>query len=364
MIVKNEASGIVKTLESVKKYVDEYCILDTESEDDTVKLIKETMKNKPGHIYNEPFVDFATTRNRVMELAGTSCVYTLMLSGDDVVYNPQELRRTLRKYEDSTEDKYSSFHVERRGPGTTRYNQCLIVRTGAGWRYLGVTHEVLVHPREVFDHGTIPHMYVKMECPPRDASFYKRKWGRDKELLERDVERDPTNARSWFYLAQTYDCLDETESAFEAYLKRINMIGYYEEEKIAHLRLGDLCVRMGKPWEEGMKHYLRMYEMDPYRPEPLYKIAQHYYDQGIHNLAYIFAHQVKQMPETPKDRLFVDLGVYEKTDEILAVSCYYTNPPHYREGLEVCKEIVQHKGPKEYLAKNMEFYRKALGVQK
>ena len=90
MIVKNEAMSISATIQSVKGIVDRYCILDTGSTDNTTALIKEAFGSTPGAIYSEPFVDFATTRNRVLELAGTDCLYTLMLSGDEYLKNGEK----------------------------------------------------------------------------------------------------------------------------------------------------------------------------------------------------------------------------------------------------------------------------------
>lgn len=90
MIVKDEAASISQTIDSVKGIVDRYCILDTGSSDNTVELIKRSFGSTPGHIYTEPFVDFASTRNRVLELAGTECQYTLMLSGDEYLRNGKQ----------------------------------------------------------------------------------------------------------------------------------------------------------------------------------------------------------------------------------------------------------------------------------
>ena len=82
MIVKNEAASIAKTIESVRGVVDRYCI--------TVALIKSAFGSTPGHVYTEPFVDFATTRNRVLQLAEKECQYTLMLSGDEYLRNGEK----------------------------------------------------------------------------------------------------------------------------------------------------------------------------------------------------------------------------------------------------------------------------------
>ena len=50
MIVKNEAASIVQTIESVKEWVDRYCILDTGSTDNTVQLIQSSFQSVPGKV--------------------------------------------------------------------------------------------------------------------------------------------------------------------------------------------------------------------------------------------------------------------------------------------------------------------------
>lgn len=50
MIVKNEASSIVGTIQSVKGSVDRYCILDTGSTDNTVSLIQSAFGTTPGRV--------------------------------------------------------------------------------------------------------------------------------------------------------------------------------------------------------------------------------------------------------------------------------------------------------------------------
>ena len=85
MIVKNEAKSIEKTIDSVHGIVDRYTILDTGSTDATVSLIKNAFGDTPGDIFHESFVDFSTSRNRVIELEGQKSTFALMLSGDETL---------------------------------------------------------------------------------------------------------------------------------------------------------------------------------------------------------------------------------------------------------------------------------------
>jgi len=85
MILKNEEASIEGMIKSLIGVVDRYTIIDTGSTDRTKSLIRSTFGNIPGDIYDEPFVDFATTRNRVIELEGLKSVFVLMLSGDEYI---------------------------------------------------------------------------------------------------------------------------------------------------------------------------------------------------------------------------------------------------------------------------------------
>ena len=60
MIVKNESKIITRLFDSVLPIIDSYCICDTGSTDDTIKIIKAYFDSKgiSGKIVEEPFVDF------------------------------------------------------------------------------------------------------------------------------------------------------------------------------------------------------------------------------------------------------------------------------------------------------------------
>ena len=102
MIVRDEAKGIRETLRSVLQHVDRWLILDTGSSDGTQEIIWETLARVPGILVQEPFVDFGTSRTRALELAGEECVYTLMLSGNEVLRGGAELRRVAEEHEGKT----------------------------------------------------------------------------------------------------------------------------------------------------------------------------------------------------------------------------------------------------------------------
>jgi glycosyltransferase involved in cell wall biosynthesis len=142
-IVKNEAHCIKRTLDSVKSHVDAWCILDTGSTDGTQAIIQEVMKDLPGSLYEEPFVNFAVSRNRVLELAGDQTVFTLMMSADETLDGGPKLREVLDKQRDAQDN--GAYAVEMRDDHS-RWAFPRILRANAGWQYRGEVHEVPVAP--------------------------------------------------------------------------------------------------------------------------------------------------------------------------------------------------------------------------
>src|SRR5690606_23280649 len=84
----------------------------------------------------------------------------------------------------------------------------------------------------------------------------EQKYLRDAELLEEDLRQHPDNARSQFYLAQSYRDAGQLEKALAAYAKRAGMQGWAEERFMAQLEVGRLSVRLGKAEEVLVRELL------------------------------------------------------------------------------------------------------------
>ena len=80
MIVKNEAANLRRCLESVRGLVSEINIVDTGSDDDTVR----TAKRLGARVRTEQWTgDFSRARNRSLEMARTEWI--LVLDGDEIL---------------------------------------------------------------------------------------------------------------------------------------------------------------------------------------------------------------------------------------------------------------------------------------
>src|SRR5690606_37030860 len=101
----------------------------------------------------------------------------------------------------------------------------------------------------------------------------EQKYLRDAKLLEEDLQLHPDNARSQFYLAQSYRDAGHLDQAVAAYQKRVSMKGWDEEAFLAQLEVGRLAVKLDKPEAVVLEELLAAYELRPTRAEPLYELA-------------------------------------------------------------------------------------------
>ena len=139
IMVKNGGPQFEQMLHDNMHLIDRWTILDTGSTDDTVNIIKRTLVNqKKGELYEEPFINFRDSRNRLLELAGETCKYTLML--DDTYVIKGDLRKFLHvtrgdQFADSFTLYIKSDDVE--------YGSNRILKTDRHLKYLYKIHEVI-----------------------------------------------------------------------------------------------------------------------------------------------------------------------------------------------------------------------------
>jgi predicted O-methyltransferase YrrM/tetratricopeptide (TPR) repeat protein len=105
----------------------------------------------------------------------------------------------------------------------------------------------------------------------------------DLQLLHDMLKEDPTNPRHYYYLAQTYNLLEDYEQAAYWFKRRAStaLKGHDQEAVDSWFELARTYnFKLNRPWEECKHAYEEAYKMDPSRPEALYFIGIHYYLEG------------------------------------------------------------------------------------
>ncbi|MFD3723161.1 glycosyltransferase [Streptomyces sp. NPDC058674] len=295
MIVKNEAAVIERCLSSVRGLIDTWVISDTGSTDGTHDLIRRALHGIPGELHEEPWVDFGHNRSLNIAHAAGRADYLLLLDADLVLRQDGPLP-------DLTADSYMLRHE-----GTTEYRIKRLVRGELPWRYVGVTHEYLTCDRDdqAEEQRNLDALVIEDFA---DGGSRHDKFERDARLLGAELERDPSNTRTVFYLAQTMRDMGDTAAAIRLYEQRAAMGGWDEEVYYALFQAGVLHAGSGD-WPAAMDALSRAWETRPARLEACYELVAGLRVAGRHHTAHALAASVLDRP-TPDDLLFVQPWVY------------------------------------------------------
>lgn len=285
IMVKNAGPQFEKMLTDNLPIIDRWTILDTGSTDDTINIINKVLVGKKdGNLYQEPFINFRDSRNRLLDLAGTSCKFNLML--DDTYVVQGDLRAFLTEVRG---DQYSNSFTLYIQSDDTQYGSNRIIKSNSGLRYIHTIHEVITDKNNI--NVVIPDNKAKI-LDGRFDYMEKRTQERkqfDLKLLFEEVEENPNDPRAYYYLAQTYNLLEDYENAYKYFLKRAEFTnsGFIQERVDAVFEAARVAnFKLGRPWSECMSLYEQCYKVDESRPEALYFIGIHYYLEGSYKKAY------------------------------------------------------------------------------
>lgn len=344
LMVKNEAPVIKETLQPfIDAHIDSFLIFDTGSTDDTVAIVETFFKeNDINHAYieQEPFIDFATSRNRALQLARErfpQAAFLLMPDAEWYMHNTEGLLDFCKTH---CHDKHNVYLVRILLNEQTDYYVPHLIRCNSSAHFVGAVHETINQPTRV----KVPSN-VYFEWRPSQYGIDKsyQRWQRDKDLLLASYIKNPYDARTVFYLAQTYECLGELENAYTFYKLRAELNGWDEENFITYYRLGNVTERLTHNneekynWDLALHYYLEAFSIRPHRAEPLVKIAQHYLAIDNKVLCFLFARHAAELPYPNDDILFVEKDIYDYVrHDILGICAWYIDK------FEIGEQAVRH----------------------
>lgn len=297
MIVKNESEVIERCLESVRDRISYWVICDTGSTDGTQDLIRNALAGVPGELHERPWVDFGHNRSEALSYSAGKADYLLLLDADwTFTAEPGAL-------DDLRAEVYLVRHEHAGDADFELYNRHLI-RGDRAWRYVGAAHEFL--ETEGASEDVLAGAWITNWSD--GGVGRERRWAQDRDLLERDLARNPSDLRAVFYLAQTYRDLGQPAKAAELYERRAEMGGWEEEVYYSLFQAGVIHADLGD-WPRGMELLIRAFESRPTRLEALYQLATRLRARGDYQTADIFARRGVGRPK-PNDLLFVSPWVY------------------------------------------------------
>jgi hypothetical protein len=255
MMCKNESAYIAEALRSVLPFIDRWSILDTGSTDDTVKIIRKELREVKGTLHQEKWQGWDKTRTRVIQLAKESgCDFIFILDADErVLCVPPETQNL---------DPDKAYWVTIKfGNSGMMYARPNLLSTKHNWHYVGVTHEYLTAAPDNPPQAQLP---MVIETHPDRANKTPERCLEDAKLLADEFAKNPNDARTVFYLAQSYKDGGDPEKAIMFYQLRSQMGGWDEEVYISLLRIAQLkCHR--RPFPEVAQAFVTAHQYRPQR---------------------------------------------------------------------------------------------------
>lgn len=355
-MIKNESRIIVRSILSSLRIADAVVISDTGSTDTTIQVLEDFYPSLtiPAKTYQHPWTNFGVNRTLSCQDAFQFCMekgwpidktYALAIDADMELV----VESAFNKQTDLGSQKGYSLIQK---AGTLHYANARLLRLDHPWTCKGATHEYWDGPMGASISDT------KLWINDRnDGGCKADKFTRDLALLQKELETEPLNVRTHFYLAQTYKCLGQREQSIEVYKKRIELGGWYEEVWYSYYMLGQLYLELGKPFEAEL-WIQKGHQHNGYRAEALYLLVKHFRIAGDQWKAMHYYFQAKRISK-PAVALFLESEIYDHLlDYEYTILQYYVNPLR----IEGCRASLQYmlkpqSNPLlENVASNMEFY--------
>lgn len=330
MIVKDEAHIIRRCLDSLKKLIQYWVIVDTGSSDHTKEIIQEHMKDIPGELHQCLWENWGKTRNKAFELAKNKGDYILFMDADDILEFDEKFVLS-----DLNKDLYNMW----RGTKNFSYLKPQIVKGDMPWKWIGVTHEFLGCDQPYSEAILDGIRYVSIDDgATRQSSF--EKFQKNIKLLEAGLVDEPYNARYMFYLAESYRDIGDNAKALECYQKRVNMGGWGEEVFYSKLQIGHCLKNLSLVNSLVIEAYKDAFAYRPHRLEPIYYITEIYNQEQNYEKAYDMLKFAQCVPVAEKkDVLFNEDWINNYGLQFQMTICgYYTG--HYEEALLACNCLL------------------------
>ncbi len=352
MIVKDEEAIIERVLRSVFKFVDTWCIVDTGSSDKTMEIIRRVADEaeKPGFLYERPWVNFGHNRTESLELARQHMDWAFVIDADDTAEGVPPAR-------DLFKPEIGAFRVDIHH-GSLKHNRVQFFNSKFQWKYIGALHEY-PHCEGSPSIATLPSTFYVHTRVEGARSKDPLKYAKDAELLEKELEKEPDNVRTMFYLAQSYRDSGQVEKAKAMYARRFAAGGWIEEQYMSLVNI----IKMTNEIPMKIQLAWKAQNLIPHRLEAAY------YALTAARRVDNFTQEVLAMALLPKNRtirtnyLFAEKYIYDYAfDDEASIITYHSK--RYSESFDFAQRAILAcpEAQKQRIKANIGFAEQKLGL--
>jgi glycosyltransferase involved in cell wall biosynthesis len=311
IMCKNEAERILHTLYSIKNFVDILYVYDTGSTDTTIARIRKFCEKYSIelHLKGGQFVDFATSRNVLLDFMkeDTAVTWILLMDANDILNGDEKLKGFISRIDENARTSYlMSQRVQMKDDYTAQHYNVKLLKNGCGYYFKRKIHEVLYNDDKTqLNPDKIPDDIFLFQNRLKDTGSIDRFY-RDYEILVDNYKKNRNNPnrdeldfqRDLFYTGQTCICIFESEKqkvwltrAHQYYSLRASFKDAPFKEETWNSMMSIVMIYQGleKPWNDIRMLLMDAWEFMPSRIESVLLLAQHYYIEKNFIVAFAFS---------------------------------------------------------------------------
>tara|TARA_B100001093_G_scaffold501158_1_gene552472 strand:- start:3142 stop:5904 length:2763 start_codon:yes stop_codon:yes gene_type:complete len=353
-MIKDSGDDFRDVLRKNFRYADRVTILDTGSSDNTLRVVADVIRElgceNIVNVYEESFIDFGASRNRLMDLADVfkvggevlpKCAFQMMLDDTYVIEDGDKLRSFLTEVRCDDEAPSLSIYINSLD---VMYSSIRLFRPESGIRYKYKIHEIpdcdtsALIPKKFGFINDVHSNYMKSRTVNRKD--------RDLELLFEEYEKNSDDPRILYYIAETYVVIEDWKNAFDYYNKRVlhKIEGFDEEKYDAMYKAAVMAdLHLEYDWNIVMGMYIECYRYNSFRPESIFMLGSHYYNHDVnHDLAYMFFKKAFEigLPLNTNMNFKIDQYSYYLPKWLIHL-CYIKSDP--KLGMLACERMLGHR---------------------
>ncbi len=271
MIVKNEAGILERCLKSIKPTADEIIIVDTGSEDNTVKVAKDFGAKV---ILSDWRNDFSYSRNISIKEAQSQWI--LWLDADDFI--PEESISLINNLKKDKPDKVFGMVVKNQKPnGTgTEFIQARMFPNNPSIFFENPIHEQVMPSALRLGFNLVNTAVIIEHYGYADQDCLKKKAQRNISLLLENCHKNIPDIVTCIEIADSYSIIEDKDNAEIWYNRVIHFSANDESTKAiisqAYMGLGNISNNR-KMYKKAKKYLNHASELCPQRTDVLYCLA-------------------------------------------------------------------------------------------
>jgi len=314
-ISKNEEQFVERWVNSMNE-ADAIYVLDTGSNDDTVKRLKEKDVNVFESVIN-PW-RFDTARNESLKLVPEDCDICVCTDLDEIFEPGWREKLESEWNDDTTRARYNyNWSLDKDNkPIVNFYIEKIHKRTGYSWEH--PVHETLKYNNGIENFITLDNITLNHYPDSRKSrSSYL-------PLLEMSVKEKPEDDRNMHYLGREYMYYGKWNECIDTLIKHLNLkTALWKDERSASMRFISRAYQNLNRFEEARMWLDKAIKETPYLRDPYMERALLEYKSNNYEEVEYFclkALEINKHEKTYINEVFSwDYTVYD----LLSISCFY-----------------------------------------